>query len=476
MAFHQFNEDIIGLISSFLPYDEIIKNLRNVNKIWRNSINNSYECWLNIDLTETMTEFQSSKEDILLDEIKIYSNIISSIRLSNPKNNISGFLSKMILIENSDNNERYKMWNKLENIEIYNKSLIIPIKNHKNYNLLPFKSLFRLGINENILQLLKNYEISNQENNYECENTYNTKFLMNSFTNIINYYPFKSVKRIIIDYPISTKELIILSNCFPCLKDIVITRLFHEKNIDDHHQELIERGIESSNESRLRNDYATLQDENEFYAKNEIVSCWEAIYNFLQVIPPNQLRILQFNVIPSPNPNSGKWITDSTISRLLTENTQNNSSFIINNNKHWNIHNSNKNNNQIMLFTDSDDHDDKSENQIFKSLEIYKAIKRSNREYIDYKNKVMRANEYYNNSSMMNNEVGIFNHSNSMIHFDEVGDKLIKYILDMHSDSLVALSCPDLEVSYSLYKRLLNQCPKLKLWDLPGWRIFSCIN
>ncbi|KAH8584004.1 uncharacterized protein ELE39_002762 [Cryptosporidium sp. chipmunk genotype I] len=309
MTFRQFNKDLIGLISSFLPYDEIIKNLRNVNKFWKDSINNSYDCWLNIDLTETMTEFQSSKEDISLEEIKMYSSFVSSIRLSNPINNISGFLSKMIIKDDKSNNyERCKMWNKLENIEIYNKSLIIPIKNNKNYNLLPFKSLFRLGINESILQLLKSYEISSEKSMDESESNCNIKLFMNSFTDIINYYPFKSVKRIIIDYPISTKELNILSNCFPCLKDIVITRLFHEKNIyhDDHYEECTQENrrlslgteIESSNRfgyGNVSGDNILLEDENESHFENEIIACWEAIYNFLQVIPPNQLRILQFN-------------------------------------------------------------------------------------------------------------------------------------------------------------------------------------
>ncbi|CUV06021.1 unnamed protein product [Cryptosporidium hominis] len=479
MTFQQLNKDLIGLISSFLPYDEIIINLRNVNKQWKDSISNSYDCWLNIDLTETMTEFQCSKEDISLEEIKMYSNIISSIRLSNPINNISGFLSKMILINDKSNNyERCKMWNKLENIEIYNKSLIIPIKNNKNYHLLPFKSLFRLGINENILQLLKCYEISNKKSMDESENNCDIKYFMNSFTDIINYYPFKSVKRIIIDYPISTKELNILSNCFPCLKDIVITRLFHETNTYNGHYEEFTRenrrlsfGSEIGSGDDISSRYGNLpiDDENEFHFENEIVACWEAIYNFLQVIPPNQLRILQFNVIPSPNPKSGKWTTDNTISRIVSENTKNGCNYINNNN---NYKNNNICNNQNILYSVNDD---KNEKQILESVEIYKAIKRSNREYIDYKNKIMRTNEYYNNNSNNDNS-SIFNHSSSMINFDEVGDKLMKYILDMHSESLVALSCPDLEVSFALYKRLLNQCPKLKLWDLPGWRIFSCIN
>lgn len=511
MEFQQFNQDIIGLISSFLPYDEIIKNLRNVNKMWRDSINNSFECWLSVDLTETVTEFQSSKEDILLEEIKKYSNIISSIRFSNPRNNISGFLSKMILNDGGGrrdyHSERrcYKIWSKLESIEVYNKSLMVPI--NKSYNILPFKSLFRLGINENILQLLKNYEISGSKC-IENENTLsNGNFsLLNSFTSVINYYPFKSVKRIIIDYPISTRELNILSNCFPCLKDIIITRLFHETNIggnDDNYDKddyyyYNERNKECVEENRrIESDSASpeldfgsveFQDKYGGQIESEIASCWEAIYNFLQIIPPNQLRILQFNVIPPPNPKSGRWTIDHTISRIVSENNKANGncahSYKANDSNH--LCSGDK---VIKFYTDEGKNANDyyvgqgqgKNDQITEPFEIYKAIKRSNREYINYKNKVMRANEYYSNNSGINSQGGLaapatIHSESAMMSFDEVGDKLMKYILDMHSDSLVALSCPDLEVSYSLYKRLLGECPRLKLWDLPGWRIFSCIN
>lgn len=507
MKFQQFNQDVIGLISSFLPYDEIIKNLRNVNNMWRDSINNSFECWLNIDLTETMTEFQSSKEDIFLEEIKKYSNIISSIRFSNPRNNISGFLSKMILDEGGER-RRCKMWSKLESIEVYNKSLIVPI--NKSYNLLPFKSLFRLGINENILQLLKNYEISKSKC-IENESTLrNGSFsLLNSFTNVINYYPFKSVKRIIIDYPISTRELNLLSNCFPCLKDIIITRLFHETSIgggdycdeDDYHngrdKECMEdRRVDSgsgSSELEFGSESGSVEFQDKYgnHIESEIVSCWEAIYNFLQIIPPNQLRILQFNVIPSPNPKSGKWSIDNTISRVVSESIKasnsNSSTSGVGCMPGSNCHGFSSCGGMIKFYTDEESNVGNEEvegkNQVFESFEVYKAIKRSNREYINHKNKVMRANEYYGRfgsgisqgGELMTTSTSV--HSDSMMmNFDEVGDKLMKYILDMHSESLVALSCPDLEVSYSLYKRLLGECQRLKLWDLPGWRIFSCIN
>ncbi|KAJ1611018.1 hypothetical protein OJ253_1002, partial [Cryptosporidium canis] len=151
------------------------------------------------------------------------------------------------------------------------------------------------------------------------------------------------------------------------------------------------------------------------------------------------LRILQFNVIPSPNSKSGKWSIDSTISKVVRENTKTNASIITSNNYHCK--------DKFIPYTDNND------NQLPESFEIYKAIKRSNREYIDYKNKIMRANEYYSNTSIINQGlVGSFTNPNSIMSFDEVGDKLMKYILDMHSDSLVALSCPDLEIIESMSK------------------------
>ncbi|KAK6589068.1 hypothetical protein RS030_243625 [Cryptosporidium xiaoi] len=393
MILNSFNEDIIGLLSSFLPYSEIINNARNVNKTWMNSIDKSYYCWKNIDLTEIIGDTNDENNLNLMDEIKLRSSVVESIRLSNPRNNITGFLSKLIKGRDTIG---FVKWNNLINIEIYNKSLIMSLdKNSIKYKYPPINSLFRLGVNEEIMKLLEKHDINNNETSSE-----GIKFIKKMSST--DLYPFCGVKRLVIDYPISTKELNILSNCFPSLNDIVITRLFHEK------------------------------DENS--DKDEITSCWCAIYNFLQVIPPNQLRILQFNIIPCPNSNSGEWNIDNTISKMIIESN--------------NIKNSKD--------------------------EMYKCIKRNNVEYINNRNKVMRLNEYYNSSNL---QIGINNDGiNSMLDFEEKGDKLMKYILDMHSDSLVALSCPDLEISYSLYKKLLKYCPKLKLWDLPGWRVFSLLN
>ncbi|KAH8739060.1 hypothetical protein FG386_000927 [Cryptosporidium ryanae] len=394
MVFNSCNEDVIGLLSSFLPYDEIINNARNVNKTWRDSIHNSYYCWKNIDLTEIIFDIKSEDGLNFMEEIKVHSNIVESIRLSNPSNNITGFLSKLIKDRNTFS---FVKWENLTNIEIYNKSLIMPL-NTKNikYKHLPINSLFRLGINEEIMQLLKNYELINDKVGGE-----GIKLIKEISS--IELYPFCGVKRLVIDYPISTKELNVLSNCFPSLNDIVITRLFHEKDGEDD--------------------------------EDEITSCWDAVYNFLQVIPPNQLRILQFNIIPCPNSNSGEWNVDNTISKII--NGDNN----------------------------------KTKNS---KEETYTYIKRNNVEYINNRNKIMRLNEYYNSTCM---GAGVNNNDiTSMLNFEEKGDKLMRYILDMHSDSLVSLSCPDLEISYSLYKKLLKYCPNLKLWDLPGWRVFSLIN
>ncbi|KAF7457161.1 hypothetical protein HWI79_2116 [Cryptosporidium felis] len=372
------NEDLIGRISSFLPFDEIVNNLRNVNKLWKKAINNSFECWLSVDLTEVEIEYQnatkqSENEELLLKEIKSYSHIVTSLRLSNPENNTSGFLSKIVQKESK---EKLHMWNELENIEIYNKSLIIPINNSRNYNIAPFKSLFRLGINDSVLQLLKKNPILST-NCKESNASFKTNHpsLSNSFTDILNYYPFKSVKRMIIDYPISTRELNILRNCFPSLNDIIITRLFHEKRTC--HSNSIDNEQEDSEESE--------KEYPEEFESCEFSYCWDAIYNFLQVIPPNQLRILQFNLIPSPCPKSGKWDTDDKISRIISNNFQSSAD------------NLNSKDLSINAITPQGSQNSPPLNiaEPFESDQVYRAIKRSNREYINNKNKMKRTSDYY---------------------------------------------------------------------------------
>ncbi|OII77805.1 hypothetical protein cand_013810 [Cryptosporidium andersoni] len=363
------SEDLVGLIASFIPCNEIHCNLSKVNKLWTRAINNSYECWTDIHFSD------KDIEDNLLKPVISRAKWIKNVRISNPTNNVTGFLTRLVTNkQNVGNCNNSIIWTSLNSIEIYNRSVIVPSELPK----LPVKSLFHLGITDGIYEILQN-----------TSKVYNNS---NKYTN----HPLQSVTRLIIDYPISTKELKLLKGCFPAIRDLVITRLFHSKSDTVPNYQL-------SNNNSIEG----------YYPFDDIGQCWEAIYDFLQIINPNQLRILQISIIPSPHPLSGKWVVDHRIKELCNQATYNSL---------------------------SEDKVELSSNNI-KRIRI--------QEY-----------NYYNNPI---NEI------------DEKGDKLIKFLLDNHSESLIALTCPDLEVSHFLYKRLIKDCQKLQQWDLPGWRAIAAL-